>query len=123
MRFAIATRDEVWLRGRLVEQRLSCGESFETERGFVATDARDETLIHACDAAMQQLRTCVRPDVRMRLVGEARLDGVTSTITATLGEHAIVTDAEHLDAHLALLWSAATPVAALTASPEPKRRL
>ncbi|HYO76879.1 MAG TPA: hypothetical protein VE010_10485 [Thermoanaerobaculia bacterium] len=107
MRFAIATRDELWVRGRLVEQRLSHGEAFEDERGIVATDARDEVLVAACDAAMEELRRCVVPDLRMRLVTEARLDGVTSTITASLGAHSVVSDPAHLPSDLVLLRRAA----------------
>jgi hypothetical protein len=112
--FAIATRDELWLRGRLIEQRLSHGEAFEDGNGIVATDARDEALVARCDAAMDQLRRCVVPELRMRLVAEARLDSTTSTITASLHGHSIVTTPEHLDHDLQLLWSAATPVTALT---------
>jgi hypothetical protein len=105
--FAIATRDELWLRGRLVERRLSHGEAFEDEHGIVATDARDDALVCACDALMEELRRCVRPELRMRLVAEARLDGATSTITASLGGHSVVTDAAHLDEDVALLRRAA----------------
>lgn len=62
---------------------------------------------------MEELRRCVVPGLRMRLVVEARLDGTASTITASAGGHSIVTDPEHLDHDLQLLWSAATAVAAL----------
>jgi hypothetical protein len=105
--FAIATRDELWLHGRLVERRLSHGEAFEDEQGIVATDARDDALVAACDALMEELRACVLPDLRMRLVAEARLDGVTSTITASLGGHSLVTGAKHLHDDVALLRRAA----------------
>jgi hypothetical protein len=112
--FAIATRDELWLRGRLIEQRLSHGEAFHDGETIVAADARNEALVAQCDAAMDELRRCVIPDLRMRLVAEARLDGTTSTITASLRGPSIVTNPQHLDQDLQLLWSAATPVAALT---------
>src|ERR1051325_9591791 len=46
--FVIATRDELWLRGRLVESRLSHGEAIEDERGIVASDARDDALVAIC---------------------------------------------------------------------------
>jgi predicted Zn-dependent protease len=107
VRFAIATREEVWLRGRLIEQRLSHGEAFETERGLVASDACDEALVAACDAALGELRTGVRDGVRMRLVAQAAPEGVTQTITVTLHEHAIVTNREHLERDLAILQRAA----------------
>jgi hypothetical protein len=112
-RFAIATRDELWLRGRLIERRLSHGEAFEDEHGIVATDARDDLLVAACDAAMEELRRCVIPDLRMRLVAEARLDGITSTITASQGVHSVVTDRVHLDADVALLRDAASATPSL----------
>lgn len=106
-RFAIATRDELWLRGRLVERRLSHGEAFDDEQGIVATDARDDALVAKCDELMDELRRRVLPDLRMRLVAEARLDGVTSTITATLAGHSLVTDAAHLEDDVPLLRRAA----------------
>ncbi len=110
--FAIATRDELWLRGRLIEQRLSHGEAFEDGDGIVATDARNDELVARCDAAMEELRRCVVPELRMRLVAEARLDGETSTITASVGGHSIVTTPEHFEQDVQLVWSAATAVAA-----------
>ena len=110
--FAIATRDELWLRGRLIEQRLSHGEAIEDAGGIVATDARNDELVAMCDAAMEELRRCVVPDLRMRLVAEARLDGSTSTITASLHGHSVVTTPEHFEQDVQLLRSAVTPVAA-----------
>ena len=110
--FAIATRDELWVNGRLVERRLSHGEAFEDERGIVATDARRDELVEHCDHAMDSLRTCVRPDLRIRLVAEATPDCVTHTVTATLGAHSLVTNEEHFDEDLALLRRAALPAEA-----------
>jgi len=110
--FAIATRDELWLRGRLIEQRLSHGEAFHDGETIVATDARNDALVAQCDAAMDELRRCVIPELRMRLVAEARLDGMTSTITASVGGHSIVTTPEHFERDVQLVWSAATAVAA-----------
>lgn len=105
--FAIATREELWVNGRLVERRLSHGEAFEDERGIVASDARRDELVEQCDRAIEPLRRCVRPDIRMRLIAEATLDGVTTTVTATLGAHSLVTDEEHFEADLRLLRRAA----------------
>jgi hypothetical protein len=112
--FAIATRDELWLRGRVIEQRLSHGEAFQDGDGIVATDARHDALVARCDAAMEDLRRCVVPELRMRLVAEARLDGTTSTIAASLHGHSIVTTPEHFEHDRQLLRSAATAVAAFT---------
>jgi hypothetical protein len=111
--FAIATRDELWLRGRLIEQRLSHGEAFHDGETIVATDARNDALVAQCNAALDELRRCVLPDLRMRLVAEARPDGVTKTITATVAGHSVVTDPRHFPRDLQLLWSAVTPVTAL----------
>lgn len=63
---------------------------------------------------MEELRRYVLPDLRMRLVAEARLDGVTSTITAAVGRHSIVTAPEHFAGDVELLRrvsSETTPVA------------
>ncbi len=103
-RFVIATRDELWLRGRLVERRLSHGEAAETENGIVASDARDDALVAACDAEIERLRVHVVPGARVRLVAEATSDdGVMGTMTVTIGEHSIVTTPEHLERDLQLL--------------------
>jgi hypothetical protein len=110
--FAIATRDELWLRGRLIEQRLSHGEAFHDGETIVAADTRNDALVARCDAAMDELRRCVVPDLRMRLVAEATLDGTTSTITASLRGHSIVTTPGHFEGDVQLVWSAATAVAA-----------
>lgn len=110
-RFGIATCDELWVRGRCIERRLSHGEAVEDEHGIVATDTRDDALVAAAEAAMAEMRSCVLPDLRMRLVAEARFDGVTSTITATLAGHSVVTSPEHLDDDVALLRNASAPCA------------
>lgn len=102
-RFAIATRDELWSGGRLIERRLSHGEAFEDEQGIVATDARDDALVAACDAAMEELRKYVHPSFRTRLVAEARIDGVSRTITISNGVHSIVTTPEYIAQDVLLL--------------------
>jgi hypothetical protein len=102
-RFAIATREEVWSQGRLVERRLSHGEAVETSDGIAAIDARDDALVDACDREMARLRGCVVSDARVRLIAEATLESVTATIIVTLGEHSVVTTPEHIAADVALL--------------------
>lgn len=107
MKFSSATRDELWLHGRLVECRLAHGEAFEDEREIRATDARDAALVDACDAAMDQLRAFVAPDLRMRLVADANsVDGITRTIIVTLGDRSVVTTPDHFAPDIALLRSA-----------------
>lgn len=107
MKFSLATRDELWLYGRLVERRLSHGEAFEDERGIRACDACDPLLVDACDAAMDELHAFVVPDARTRLVAEANdSGGVTRTIVVTLGDRSIVTTPDHFAHDVALLRSA-----------------
>ncbi len=108
--FAIATRDELWIHGRLVECRLAHGRALEDERGIRADDTGDPALIAACDAAMDQLRACVVPDARVRLVAEATEEAgdaaLTKTIVVALAGLSVVTTPEHIDADVALLRSA-----------------
>jgi hypothetical protein len=107
--YAVATRDELWLHGRLAERRLSHGEAHQTGDGIVATDARDDALVASCEAAMEELRRCVSPEFRMRLVAEARLDGVTSTITLSRGGFSVVTEPAHIEEDAELLRRAVLP--------------
>lgn len=109
--FASATRDELWLFGRLVESRLSHGEAVEEENRIVATDARDDALVATCDAELDRLRPCVIDDARVRLVAEATREGVTGTITVTKNGHSIVTTPEHLEEDLLRLRTAGVPPA------------
>jgi hypothetical protein len=102
-RFAIATREELWSRGRLLERRLSHGEAVEDSTGIVATDVREDALVAACDVAMEELRACVLPDLRMRLVAEATVEGVTRTIVVSDGVHSVVSAPEVLVEDVALL--------------------
>jgi hypothetical protein len=106
-RFAHATRDELWLLGRLIESRLSHGEAFDEGDRIVAGDARDDALVAACEAELQRLRAHVVDDARVRLIAEATLDGVTGTMTVTKNAHSIVTTPEHLNTDLALLTATA----------------
>lgn len=104
--YASATRDELWLHGRLVERRLAHGVAFEDEQGIHATDARNDALLEACDRAMDELHAFIAPDTRTRLVVEANGDGVTRTIVVTLANRSVVTTPEHFDRDVALLRSA-----------------
>jgi hypothetical protein len=101
--YRTATRDELWVRGRLVESRLSHGEAIADERGIVATDARDEGLVAACEHALDRLRQVMPGDARVRVVAEASTLGVTATMTIRRGALSIVTDADHAAADDALL--------------------
>ncbi len=95
--FRIATRDELWSHGRLLESRLSHGEAIDDERRITATDARDDALVAACEEGMARLREAASAiDARVRLVAEATLDGTTSTMTIALDGISIVTTPEHV---------------------------
>jgi hypothetical protein len=104
--FAIATRDELWVHGRLIERRLAHGQAIEDEHGIRAVDVREPVLVAACDAAMDELRACVIPDGRVRLVAEASGAGLTKTIVVTLAGLSVVTTPEHMAGDVALLRSA-----------------
>lgn len=110
-RFSIATCDELWSRGRLLERRLSHGEAIEDEYGIFATDHRDDELVERCTSAVDAMRICLHDDIRMRLVAEASHSGTTRAIAAMLGERSVITDPEHCERDLALLRDAASPAA------------
>ena len=114
--FRIAVRDELWSRGRLVESRLSHGEAIDDEHGIVATDARDDTLVAACERELAHLRDAMPRDARVRIVAEASTEGVTATMTIRLAELSIVTDADHAAADYELMQRSAR-VPPLAASP------
>ena len=118
-RFAIATRDELWSHGRLLESRLLHGEAIEDERGIVATDARDDALVDAAERELARLRDAMPRDARVRLVAEARSDeGVSATMTIRLGELSVVTTREYAFGDYELLKEVPPSVA-----PPPRRRL
>lgn len=110
-RFAHAVREELWSRGRLLESRLEHGEAVEDAHGIIATDARDDALVAACERALDQLRAVVPHDALVRLVAEAGTEGVSSTMTVRIGAFSIVTTPAHLKEDMQLLRSAGGPPA------------
>lgn len=98
--FRIATRDELWSNGRLLESRLSHGEAIDDALGIVATDARDDELVAIAERELARLRDAMPCDARVRLVAEASTDGMSATMTVRVGGRTIVTDAEHVTADL-----------------------
>lgn len=103
MSFSIATRDELWLHGRLVERRLSYGRAIEDELGMRASDEADDALVAKSAAEIEALRTYVVPDARTRIVIEASSEGMQRTIVVTLGQRSVVTEPEHFERDVALL--------------------
>jgi hypothetical protein len=107
--FRIATRDELWIQGRMAESRLSHGEAREDELGIIATDARDDELVAIAERELARLREAMPRDARVRLVAEASTDGVSATMTIRRGELSIVTTAEHAHEDDALLECGGLP--------------
>ncbi len=107
IRFAIATRDELWLRGRLVESRLSHGEAIEDDRGITASDARDDVLVSACEREMERMQDVMPRDARVRLVATASTEEASSTMTIGMRGLSIVTSPEHAREDYELLRSIA----------------
>ena len=95
--FAIASRDEVYLRGMLLESRLMHGEAQQRGRAIEASDARDDRLVRACDNAVEIARTAVAAlrEARVRLVVRATRENdaevVETTITLAIGGTSVVT--------------------------------
>jgi hypothetical protein len=103
-RYAAATREELWSRGRLVERRLEHGEAIERGGVIDARDVRDDALVAWCDAELERLRVaCELPLVR--LVAEASTEGAWSLIV--IGG-AVVTDAAHYADDVRLMRPAGT---------------
>jgi hypothetical protein len=96
--FAIASRDELWLRGALSESRLMHGQARQHGQTIDATDAFDGNLVRACDEAIEGARSTIAAlgDARVRVVARATTredDGecVETTITISIGGLSVVT--------------------------------
>lgn len=70
--FAIASTEELWIAGVLVESRLSHGVSRKQGRSVVAASSADEELVAACREEIAALRRSVDDRARVRLVASAR---------------------------------------------------
>jgi len=93
--FRIATRDELWLRGRLVESRLSHGEAMQDESGIIATDVRDDALVASCEREIARMHEAMPRDARVRLVAIASSDETATTMTIGRRGLSVVTSPEH----------------------------
>jgi hypothetical protein len=92
--FAIASRDELWLRGALIESRRMHGVAIQRGDRIDASDTRDERLVRACDSAMDEARATLATlqDARVRIVVRAIDEGeIESTITIAVGGVSVVT--------------------------------
>ena len=97
--FAMASRDELWSRGALIETRVSHGQAVQSGKEIAATDRLDDqSLRAACDAAGVQLANDVAglKDARVRMVTTATAKSVNTTITITIADVSIVTTPMYL---------------------------
>jgi hypothetical protein len=97
--FAIATREELWSRGRVLETRLTHGEATHHETYIEASDARDDELVEIAEDDLDALRAVTPLDARVRLVATARrVAGVVlrqTTLVIARGGLSLVSDREH----------------------------
>lgn len=95
--FAIASRDELWLRGTLMESRLMHGEARQHGQVIDATDVSDPRLARACDDAIDAVSSAIAAlhDARVRTVVRATredgLESVETTMTIAIGGLSVVT--------------------------------
>lgn len=95
--FAIASRDELWLRGTLMESRLMHGEARRQGQVIEATDARDPHLVRACDDAVDAVTSVIATlhDARVRTVVRATrendVESVETTMTISISGLSVVT--------------------------------
>ncbi|HEX7677528.1 MAG TPA: hypothetical protein VF713_05350 [Thermoanaerobaculia bacterium] len=95
--FAIASRDELWLRGTLMESRVMHGQARQHGQVIDATDARDERLVRTCNAAIDAVAPAIAAlrDARVRTVVRATrendVESVETTMTIAIGDVSVVT--------------------------------
>jgi len=113
--FSIASRDELWSGGALVESRTSHGEMQCRGREIDAIDRRDERLLERAESAMEPMRRIARELVhaRVRLVSSARrvneIERDESAITIAIEGVSIVTGADNALHDVALLPTSPSP--------------
>jgi hypothetical protein len=99
--FAIASRDELWTRGALVESRLMHGQAHQRGDEIDASDARDEGLVRDCDDALDATRPMIenlhgaRVRVVVRSTREDEAHSVETTMTVAIEGVSVVTTPEH----------------------------
>ncbi len=84
--FAIASRDELWLRGALTESRRMHGVATQTGDAIEASDACDERLVRACESVLDEARATVPMlrDARVRVVVRATRENDVASVEATM---------------------------------------
>jgi hypothetical protein len=117
--FAIASRDELWLRGALTESRLMHGVATQRGDAIEASDARDERLMRACESALDEARASVAAlrDARVRVVVRATrendVESVETTMSVAVNGVSLVTTPANALADYELLHRARNGAAAL----------
>jgi hypothetical protein len=120
--FAIASCDELWLRGALIESRLMHGVASQRDNAIEASDARDDALVHACDSAVDDARATVAAlrDARVRVVVRAtrenEVEAVETTMTIAIDGVSVVTTPANALADYELLHRARNGSAPLRGS-------
>ncbi|MEA2342986.1 MAG: hypothetical protein QOF63_1155 [Thermoanaerobaculia bacterium] len=110
--FAIASRDELWLRGALTESRLMHGVATQTGDAIEASDACDERLVRACESALDEAQATVAMlrDARVRVVVRATreddVESVETTMTIAIDRVSVVTTPSNALADYELLHRA-----------------
>jgi len=84
--FAIASRDELWMHGALVESRLMHGRARQRGDEIEASDARDDSLVGDCDDALDATRPLIEEwhDARVRVVVRATRENDTHSVETTM---------------------------------------
>jgi hypothetical protein len=101
--FAIAIRDELWVRSAMVESRSIAGQARQGGEEIVARDVIEDAWLHerlhaACDAELSRFRHVASGTERIRGVIRATFQGaivVEATVTLAWGGVSIATPLEH----------------------------
>jgi hypothetical protein len=111
--FAIASRDEIWIRGVLVQQRVEQGEASFQGGEILASDRLDAAIRDKCDALVESHLHFAREldDFRVRIVGSVRrveADAVRSdaedlSISISKGRLSVVTTPDRMKECVELL--------------------
>lgn len=103
-RFAIAAREELWVRGRMIESRSMHGVAVRDGAAIDASDARDEALITQLETLWTAVATPPLSLIpTLRIVARASTEETTLALIATQDDISIVTTPETLAHDLALI--------------------
>jgi hypothetical protein len=111
--FAIASRDEIWVRGSMIQQRLEHGHAHFDHGEIQASDRLDAPTREACDALVHEHSHFANEldDCRVRIVASARRVGdevrEEVSVSISLGGLSVVTTPEHVGESVRLLRNVA----------------